>query len=86
MPRNRRGAGPAAAGRGAFPTAEGLYHYLLATEAELVGFLVELDAEPSGEVDFDADQGAVLVIPTAIQNVRPMQPEAIDTIRSLSEQ
>ena len=73
-------------GVSAFPTAEGLYHYLLATEAELVGLLVELDAEPSGEVDFDADQGAILVIPTAIQNVRPMQPEAIDTIRSLSEQ
>ncbi len=72
-------------GVSAFPTAEGLYHYLLASEAELVGLLVELEAEPADDVDFDADLGAILVIPTAIANVRPMQPEAIDTIRSLAQ-
>lgn len=72
-------------GVSAFPTAEALYHYLLATGAELVGMLVELEAEPSDDVDFDADQGGILVIPTAIVATRPMQPEAIETIRSLSE-
>ncbi len=72
-------------GVSAFPTAEGLYHYLLATEAELVGMLVELEAEPADEIDFDADQGAMLVIPTAIVNIRPIEPEAIDTIRALAE-
>jgi hypothetical protein len=28
--------------------------------------IVELDGKPSQDVDFDADQGAMLVIPTAI--------------------
>jgi hypothetical protein len=69
-----------------FPTAEGLYHYLIATEAELVGVLVELEAEPADDVDFDADQGAILVIPTEIRHTRPIEPEAIETIRSLSEE
>lgn len=72
-------------GVSAFPAVEGLYHYLLATEADPVGLLVEFEGEPSDDIDFDADQGAVLVIPTTIGNVRPIQPEAIDTIRSLSE-
>jgi hypothetical protein len=28
--------------------------------------IIELDGEPSGDIDFDADQGAMLVIPTTI--------------------
>ena len=68
-----------------FPTAEALYHYLLATEANVVGTLVELEAELAEDVDFDADQGAILVIPTAIENTRPIEPDALATIRSLSE-
>lgn len=67
-----------------FPKAEGLYHYLLTREADLVGMLVELDAEPAEDLDFDADQGAILVIPTAIERVRPIEPEAIETIKALS--
>jgi hypothetical protein len=69
----------------AFPTAEALYHYLLATEASLVGTLVELEAELADDLDFSADQGAILVIPTAIENTRTVEPDALDTIRSLSE-
>jgi hypothetical protein len=68
-----------------FPTAEALYRYLVVREADLVGILVELEAEPADEVDFDADQGAILVIPTAIERTRQVEPDAIDTIRSLSE-
>lgn len=50
-----------------FPRAEGLYHYMESKAVDLEGCLiVELDGEPSGDVDFDADQGAMLVIPTAI--------------------
>jgi hypothetical protein len=69
-----------------FPTAEGLYHYLLATEADLVGTLVELEAEPADDVDFDADQGAILVIPKSIERTRPIEPESVAAIRALSEQ
>lgn len=67
-----------------FPTVEGLYHYLLRTEAELVGLLVELEADPAEDPDFDADQGAILVIPTTIERVRPIEPEAVQSIRSLA--
>jgi hypothetical protein len=69
----------------AFPTAEALYHYLLAIEASLVGTLVELEAGLADDLDFSADQGAILVIPTAIENTRTVEPDALDTIRSLSE-
>lgn len=69
----------------AFPTAEALYHYLVAKEANLVGTLVELEAELADDVDFDADQGAILVRPSAIENTRPIEPDARDTIRSLSD-
>jgi hypothetical protein len=72
-------------GISALPTVEGLYHYLLATEAELVGILVEMQAEPAEDVDFDADQGVLLVIPTAIESTRPVEPDAIGTIRGLAE-
>jgi hypothetical protein len=50
-----------------FPTLPGLYHYMLTSEADLDGcVVVELEGRPSGDVDFDADQGAMLVIPTAV--------------------
>jgi hypothetical protein len=73
-------------GVSAFPTAEGLYHYLLATEADPIGILIELEAEPAEDVDFDADQGAFLVIPKSIERTRQIEPEAIETIRALTEQ
>ncbi|MGE5617377.1 MAG: hypothetical protein ACM3UX_00420 [Candidatus Woesearchaeota archaeon] len=72
-------------GLSAFPTAEALYRYLLVSEADLVGTLVELEADLAEDIDFDADQGAVLVIPTSIASTRAVEPESIPTIRSLSE-
>lgn len=69
----------------AFPTAEGLYHHLLVTEAGLVGTLVEVEAELEEDVDLYADQGALLVSPTSIERTRPVEPSAAETIRSLSE-
>ena len=72
-------------GVSAFPKAEGLYRYVMTTDADTVGTLVELEAELAEEVDFDADQGVILVIPTAIVHTRPMEPDAIDTIRALAE-
>src|SRR5437588_5323906 len=51
-----------------FPTLEGLYHYMIVTEADFDDCVIlELDAEPADDVDFDADQGAMLVIPNAIR-------------------
>jgi hypothetical protein len=55
-------------GVSAFPTVEGLYHYMLANDADLAEcVIVEMDAQPAGDVDFDADQGAMLVIPHEIK-------------------
>lgn len=54
-----------------FPRVEGLYHYMEAKEADLDDcVIVELEGDPSGDVDFDADLGAKLVIPTAIVGCR----------------
>jgi hypothetical protein len=50
-----------------FPTLPGLYHYMLTSGADLDGcVVVELEARRSDDVDFDADRGAMLVIPTAV--------------------
>jgi hypothetical protein len=50
-----------------FPTALGLYHYMLRRKVDLEGCVVlELEGRELPDVDFDADEGAVLVIPTAI--------------------
>jgi hypothetical protein len=61
-------------GVSAFPTREGLYHYMTAQDADIEGcVVVAMEGVPSDDVDFDADQGALLVIPTAIEGC-----EAID--------
>ena len=50
-----------------FPTIEGLYRYMLASDAEVDDCLIlEIDVDPAGDVDFDADQGPMLVIPQKI--------------------
>jgi DnaJ-class molecular chaperone len=50
-----------------FPTIEALYHYMLAKGADVEDcVIVELEGEPAGDLDFDADQGAMLVIPHRI--------------------
>lgn len=77
--------GKARQGLSAFPTAEALYRYMLTREADLVGLLVELEADLADDVDFDADEGVVLVIPKSIESTRPVEPESIATIRSISE-
>jgi DnaJ-class molecular chaperone len=64
-----------------FPRLQGLYHYMEAKGADLEDCLiVELDGEPSGDLDFDADQGAMLVIPTKI--VACCQADDIDRFRA----
>ena len=70
-----------------YPKLEGLYHYMLANDAELKRCLVvELDGERSADVDFDADEGALLVQPTAIRGCAQTDREMIDAVRERARQ
>ncbi len=65
-----------------YPRLEGLYHYMLANDAELDGCLVaELEAKRAPGVDFDADEGALLVQPTAIQSCAAPDTALMKTVR-----
>lgn len=58
-----------------FPDEEGLYRYMRNRDADFNGAkLVELEGEPSEDEDFDADEGALLVHPTKIVDVREPGP------------
>ena len=68
-----------------FPDEDGLYRYMLKRDADLDGSkLVELEGEPSGDEDFDADEGAVLVKPSRIVDVREPDGRAIERLRASS--
>jgi hypothetical protein len=68
-----------------FPRVEGLYHYMTVKGADLDDcVIVELDGEPSGEVDFDADQGAMLVIPRAIVGCGPVDDRVMARVKDAS--
>lgn len=50
-----------------FPDADGLYRYMLRRDADMSdSMLVELEGDESDDVDYDADEGALLVFPTRI--------------------
>lgn len=60
-------------GVSAFPTEKGLYRYMLAKGADLDGcVVVEMEATLAEDVDFDADQGALLVLPVEIVARKPV--------------
>jgi hypothetical protein len=66
-----------------FPTREALYRYMLENKGDLDGCtVVELEARPAEDRDFDADQGAMLVIPTAIRGCEPIDPELAERVSS----
>jgi hypothetical protein len=70
-----------------FPKLEGLYHYMLANRADLDDcVIVALDARPANDVDFDADQGAVLVIPTGVRECFSVDQAEVQRIASASDQ
>ena len=55
-----------------FPSFEGLYRYLAEREAETAGYVIlELEGELTGDVDLDADAGAVLIRPTRVIGALP---------------
>lgn len=65
-----------------FPDADGLYRYMLRRDADLRGsVLVRLEGEPTGEDDFDADEGAVLVRPRRIVASEPIDWDRVEEIR-----
>jgi DnaJ-class molecular chaperone len=68
-------------GVSAFPTVEGLYRYMLAKEADLEGcVLVTMEASPAEDVDFDADQGALLVLPVEILAREPVDLDLAERV------
>jgi hypothetical protein len=68
-----------------FPDEDGLYRYMAKRDADLDGSkLVELEGEPTADEDFDADEGAVLVKPTRIVDVREPDRGRIERLRASS--
>ena len=68
-----------------FPTLDGLYHYMLAKDADLDACVVlELEAQPADDVDFDADQGAMLVIPTEIYDCARVDRDRLELVKTRS--
>lgn len=66
-----------------FPSLAGLYRYLAEHDADIAGkVVVELEGNISDDLDLDADEGALLVHPTAIVGIRPFDEELIDAIRA----
>lgn len=72
-------------GVSAFPKAEALYRHLLAHGAGVVGTVVEVEAEALDDIDFHADEGSLLISPTAVESTRRLEPDSIETIRGLVE-
>jgi DnaJ-class molecular chaperone len=67
-----------------FPTLEGLYHYMIESEADVEKCMVvelQAEAEPAPELDFDADQGAMLVIPRSVRGCDRVDRELMDRVR-----
>jgi hypothetical protein len=65
-----------------FPDEDGLYRYMLGRDADIdAAVLVELEGQPSDDEDFDADEGAVLIRPSRIVDVREPDWERIEATR-----
>lgn len=65
-----------------FPTLEGLYRYMIVKHADLDDCVtLELDAIRADDLDFDADQGALLVIPTAILACHPVDRALVERVQ-----
>ena len=61
-----------------FPDEEGLYKYMVEHDADFEDcVVVELEGHESEDEDFDADEGALLVIPTEIVDTRPVNKDRL---------
>ena len=62
-------------GVSSFPTAEGLYLYLAEEDADLSDDVIcEFEGELTGDVDIDAERGALLVRPVHVVGVHEIDP------------
>jgi hypothetical protein len=65
-----------------FPAEDGLFRYMLRRDAELKDArLVELEGRECEDEDFDADEGALLVRPTRIVDVREVDSTRVHELR-----
>jgi hypothetical protein len=65
-----------------FPSAEGLYRYMVERDADLAGrLIVEVAGRLSEDLDLDADAGALLVFPERVVEARPVDMEIVESIR-----
>jgi hypothetical protein len=69
------------AGISVFPSIAGLLRYMVERDADLDGLVVELDGEPTDDLDLDADSGALLVRPVAIVGAEPVDREVAEELR-----
>ena len=66
-----------------FPDEDGLYRYMLGRDADLDDAcqLVELAGRESEDEDFDADEGALLILPERVVNVRNLDWDRIEALK-----
>jgi hypothetical protein len=65
-----------------FPDRDWLYRYMVKRDTDIEGSLiVELEGERSADVDFDADEGALLVFPTRIMRAAPPDRERLAELK-----
>jgi hypothetical protein len=66
-----------------FRDPDGLYRYMARRDTEMAGSLiVELEGRESDDVDLDADEGALLVFPTRILEVKQLDRARIGELKS----
>jgi len=62
-----------------FPDEDGLYRYMAERDGDLSSAqLVVLEGEESEDRDFDADEGALLIRPSRIVEVRPLDRDRLE--------
>jgi DnaJ-class molecular chaperone len=65
-----------------FPEEDGLYRYIAGRDGNVADAkLLLLEGEPTGDEDFDADEGAVLITPTNLVEVRDPDIARISELR-----
>jgi hypothetical protein len=66
-----------------FPDEDGLYRYMIKRDADLDERcqLVKLEGEESGDEDFDADEGAMLIRPRRIVSTGSLDWDRIEELR-----
>lgn len=66
-----------------FRSADGLYRYMIDRGADMAGsMVVELEGTESDDVDFDADQGALLLFPTHIVQTTKLDARRIEELKA----